>query len=72
MARQVKLDMDSGHHQTVTVPEGFKIHDVLITAESPSAWVIIPTVTGGAFAARAGTILSIAVEDDEVVNGGSS
>lgn len=68
MARLVKIALESGHHQTVEVADDYKLHDALVTAESPSAWVIIPTATGGVFAARAGLILSIACED----NGGSA
>ena len=53
-----------------TLEDGYKIHDALVSAESPNAWVIIPSDTGGAFCARAATIISIAVED-EIGPGGS-
>ena len=70
MGRLVKLTLESGYSQTVRVADNYKIHDALVTAESPSSWVIIPSDTGGAFAARAATIISIAMED-EIGPGGS-
>jgi hypothetical protein len=72
MARLVKIDMDSGHHQTVKAPDSFKVHDVLVSAEQPNAWVIIPTETGGFFCTRAGTILCLAVEDEEHASGSAA
>lgn len=67
MSKLVKLELESGHNQTLTVPDEYKVHDSLIDTASPGAWVIIPTETGGHFAVRAGTILSLAVESADVV-----
>lgn len=72
MAKLVKIDLDTGHHQTVKAPNSFKVHDVLLASDTATAWVIIPTVTGGFFCMRAGTIQAIAVEDEEHANGSAA
>lgn len=65
MAKLVKLDFENDHHVTLRAPSTFKVHDVLVDANQPGAWLAIPTEKGGYFCTRAGLVTSIAVEDDD-------